>query len=406
MPLTVLSCGIDPQPNNARFTSWGEWADQVYGSAKLLALDESFSKKGKPLGADARSKMETALRASRKGKNILVLASGDALFHGVGGTIQSLAEYRDEITYLPAETAFQALFHKLGMAWDTARVFSAHFCTAMEIPFGEILSCTLPVIYGGSKFTAADLARLCVKWLPASASRDAIIAEELGTDKEKILKGPLADLAKKSVSATSILVLLPSEETKSSPVLSLGRENDFYEKENNLITGEEVRAIILSKLRLPAWGLLWDIGAGSGSIGLEAASLRPRLRVLGMEKNPDRAPIIQKNRERLACPNYLLFQGEAPDQLGLFPRPDRIFIGGGGEKLTDILSACFDSLKPGGILVASAVTLESKHALYDWHPERRSEYLEISISKEQNIAGKYHHLKQQNSISLFTFTKA
>ena len=89
-----------------------------------------------------------------------------------------------------------------------------------------------------------------------------------------------------------------------APILTLGLPEEDYERENNLITASDVRAVILSRLRLPAWGTLWDIGAGSGSVGLEAAGLRPNLNVVGIERKPERGAIIKRNRARLGVSNY------------------------------------------------------------------------------------------------------
>lgn len=403
-PLTILSCGIDPAGTSSRFSHWGNWADCVYGSAKLLSLNPAFEEKGVRLGADARQKAQEALSASREGKNILLLASGDALFHGIGGTIRSLSQPKDDLTFLPAETAFQALFHRMGQPWDAAKLFSVHF--AEEPPLAEILSAPLAVVYGGTRPTAADLAGLCIEWLPGCADRMAVLAENLGTEGERIKEGTLGELSRETAAPTSLLVLLPPERADQSPILPLGRDNDIYDKENNLITGEEVRAVILSKLQLPAWGVLWDIGAGSGSIGMEAAGLRPDLQVYGLEKNKSRQGMILENTRRLARPNYTLQAGSAPDDLALLPHPDRIFIGGGGSDLATILEQSYDALTPGGLMVISAVTLESTQTLYSWHPERRTGYLEINIAREHSLAGKYHHLKTQNRISLFIFKKS
>ena len=402
-PLTILSCGIDSLPDSPRFSEWKQGVDIVYGSEKLLQLSPEWAEKGIRIGSDARQKAQEALDASRSGKNVLLLASGDALFHGIGCTIRSLANAQDELKFIPAETAFQTLFHRLGQSWDAARLFSVHF--SENTPLREILSSPLAVVYGGTSPTASDLAHLCIEWLPACADRMAVLAENLGTENEKILQGTLANLSRETSSPTSILVLLPPENANQSPLLPLGINNDLYDKENNLITGEEVRAIILSKLKLPAWGVLWDIGAGSGSIGLEAAGLRPDLQVCGLEKNESRLGIIRDNVRRFAATNYTLHPGTAPGDLNALPHPDRIFIGGGGSKLSQIMETCYDMLNPGGVIVASTVTLESLHILYDWHPERRESFVEINIAREQSLAGKYHHLNTQNRISLFTFSK-
>ena len=403
-PLTVFSCGIGPlHPSPALLDKLAE-AQSLYASAALLKECPPCNARRIPIGKNAREQAREALEEARQGGNIVVLASGDALFHGMGGTLQSLACDEDRLEFIPAPTAFQALFHRLGMPWDRARCFSAH--STEEVPWGDILAQPLPVLYGGHPLTACRLAGEAVQFHPPAAERSAVAAECLGTPGERILKGTLAELAREECAPTSLLLLLPDERSGAAPILPLGLPADFYEKENNLITGEEVRAVILSKLRLPAWGVLWDVGAGSGSIGLEAAALRPGLSVYGLERQDSRLELIRRNSRKLGCVNYACIQGEAPEALAALPAPDRVFIGGGGGALESILQACFDALNPGGLLAASAVTTESEHLLYGWNAAARTGMFSLDIASESSIAGTYHHLRHGNRITLFTYSRA
>ncbi len=172
-----------------------------------------------------------------------------------------------------------------------------------------------------------------------------------------------------------------------APILTLGLPEEAFERENNLITASDVRAVILSRLRLPAWGTLWDVGAGSGSVGLEAAALRPNLNVLGIERKPERGAMIERNRPGWASPiirstrrRPLELNPCAPPRAPAFPTPcggplpsptpDRVFIGGGGRDLPALLTACWKRLRPDGLMAASAVTLESFRALPHGLPTR------------------------------------
>lgn len=403
-PLTVFSCGTGPlQPSPALLGKLTE-AQSIYASSALLEACPPSDARRIPIGKNAREQAREALEEARHGNNVVVLASGDALFHGMGGTLQSLACDGDRLEFVPAPTSFQALFHRLGMAWDRARCFSAH--STEYIPWGEILAQPLAVIYGGHPFTACRLAAAAMEFHPSAAGRSAVAAQCLGMADERILQGTLAELAREECSPTSMLLLLPDNRPGAAPVLPLGLPADFYEKENNLITAEEVRAVILSKLRLPAWGVLWDVGAGSGSIGLEAAALRPGLSVYGLERQAGRLELMRRNCRRLGCVNYACMQGEAPEALDALPKPDRVFLGGGGAALESILQACFDALNPGGLLVASAVTTESEHLLYGWNAAARTGMFSLDIASESPIAGTYHHLRHGNRITLFTYSRA
>ncbi len=220
---------------------------------------------------------------------------------------------------------------------------------------------------------------------------------------------------------TSILVIFPAAHadchaqdaaatTRGSasiqaPILALGLPEEAFERENNLITASDVRAVILSRLRLPAWGTLWDVGAGSGSVGLEAAALRPALGIHGIERNPERCAMIERNRLGMGIANYTLHPGDALSVIrascpespapsacgGILPDPDRVFIGGGGKDLPALLTACRNRLRSNGLIVVSAVTLESFRALLSWAPDHRAGLCRIDIANECLLAK--HHLR-------------
>ena len=578
--LDVISCGIG-FPHDAATLTLLEKAEVLYGSRTLLERCPITEAERRVIGAQARRDASDALAAARAGRRVVALASGDALYHGFGGTLHALAGPEDAITYHPGITAFQAFFHRIGQPWDEARLFSAH--GGEEVPAREIAESRLAVAYGGSRHNAADIARAVLAFHPGAARRRAVIAERLGSPDERIIAGTLEDAARLHCGPTSILALFPDtceEETpldtqtgpasrlaeeaapavsalsgvdcmetipgdpalsgvdgaetapdvpaspdvhgvdkapasqnpgtpgsspvsgdgrrtdaggpspassfspQAAPILPLGLPEEDYERENNLITASDVRAVILSRLRLPAWGTLWDIGAGSGSVGLEAAGLRPGLHVCAVERQPGRCALIERNRLRLGVPNYTLYNGDAleavralgpsemmpngnnqdattpgqsapdarplhqpspafpsertPDaqpphqsnvlgrdggpgegttllQKGfpspgsrptpLLPDPDRVFIGGGGKDLPDLLDACMERLKPGGLMVAGSVTLESFCALYGWRPGRRVGLCRLDVANERPIAGTHRHLKHQNTITLFIFQK-
>ena len=407
--LDVLSCGVD-FPKDACALELIAGADVVFGSQALLAacpVDLRDARRdvwrdARCIGAQARENAAEALALCRAGRRVVVLASGDALYHGFGGTLSGMAQSGDNLVFHPGITAFQALFHRLGLPWEDAALFSVH---ASDLPLRAIAEAPLAVVYAGTRTPAHAVARAVIDFHPAAAERRAVLAERLGTADERLLSGTLAELASADCGPTSILVLFPETANGPAPVLALGLPESDFERENNLITASDVRAVILSRLRLPAWGVLWDIGAGSGSVGLEAAALRPRLRVFGVERKPERSAIIERNRQHLGVINYSLHLGEALSliQGDALPAPDRIFIGGGGHDLPQLLHVCQQRLRPGGLVVASSVTLESFHALYA--APQRCGLCRLDIAQEAPLAGTHRHLKPQNTIHLFSFQK-
>lgn len=414
--LDVISCGTGFPADAAALVAA---ADAVFGSRFLKEACPIPARDFRVMAARTREDAEDALRLCREGRRVVVLASGDALFRGVGGVISRLARPDDPVIFHPGVTAFQALFHRLGLPWDDARMFSVH--AGGEIPARAIAEAPLAVIHAGTA-SIRDVARAVIAAHPASAERAAVVAERLGRPEERLAAASLAEIAEADFHPTSLLAVFPHRRTPgcgpagdpdapaAAPELSLGLPDERYVFENHLITAPEVRAAILAALRLPAWGVLWDVGAGSGSVGLEAAGLRPHLRVFAAERVAERCAMLEENRRRLGVANHVIRQGAAPDILRRdarppLPDPDRVFVGGGGRDLPDILSVCMDRLAPGGLLVAAAVTLESLRTLLDWMPERRAGLFRMDAAGERPLADRWSHLKPRNGIHVFSFRR-
>ena len=411
--IDIVSCGTG-FPSNTGVLTLLEEADAVYGSRSLMALCPVPVKSTRTIGSCVRKDAEEALALAREGKRVVVLASGDALYHGLGGTLAALRKPGDDLAYHPGITAFQALFCRLGLPWQDARLFCVH--SGEGLPSRGIAEAPLSVTYAGSRYPAHAIARAVLGAHPASARRAAIIAERIGSDDERILSGTLGELADAACGPTSILVIFPAAHadchvqdaaatTRGSasiqaPILALGLPEEAFERENNLITAS-------------------DVGAGSGSVGLEAAALRPDLSIHGIERNPERCATIERNRLSMGIANYTLHPGNALSVIhascpeprapsaygGILPDPDRVFIGGGGKDLPALLTACRNRLRSNGLIVVSAVTLESFGTLLSWAPDHRAGLCRIDIANERPLAKTSHHLTPQNTIYVFTFHK-
>lgn len=424
----VISCGIRNELSKQCQALLAQ-ADIIFASRSLLvdvATKFNASAEHRPITAQAKDNAKEAIECAcfkgqgKQGRKVVILASGDALYHGFGGTlINAIDELRigedddtnaiaslPELVFHPNITAFQELFHRLGLPWSEAKLFSVHSGYENNLlPLRSFAENPLCVIYAGSRFLATDIAQKLVDFLPESASRPAVLAERLGSGDERILQVTLEEITKMTCGPTSILLLMPHSSCSTLPLV-LGLAEEFYDRERNLITASDARAIILSRLRLPSQGLMWDIGAGSGSVGLEAAALRPELEVVAVERKAERVAMVHTNAQRLGITNHFCVTGEAvPSICKLEGKPNRIFIGGGGAEIAEILHLCMGRLAPNGLILVSSVTLESFTALYQFHPEWRRDVTTISIARESTIAGQYHHMRHQNSLSFFTFSK-
>jgi len=177
-----------------------------------------------------------------------------------------------------------------------------------------------------------------------------------------------------------------------------------FEYEAGLITKEEVRAVIMAKLRQVP-GIMWDLGSGSGSVAIEAALLNRGLQVWAVEKSAERVRLIEDNACRQGCLDDLkIVCGKSLEVLEKLPGPDRIFIGGGGQEIAEITRNAFSRLASAGILVAATVALESRAALSSVLVDKCLEVVEINIARSKAL-GDGRLLKSENPIALYVFKK-
>ncbi|MDO5538029.1 MAG: bifunctional cobalt-precorrin-7 (C(5))-methyltransferase CbiE/decarboxylating cobalt-precorrin-6B (C(15))-methyltransferase CbiT, partial [Desulfovibrionaceae bacterium] len=332
--LDIVSCGTGPLSADALALCLA--CGHVFGSAGLAARLPAPADGGPephPLSPSPQKALLDAVALAMRGQRCAVLASGDALYHGLGGTLaRLLAEFSPEqsspfgctllslpfqVRFHPGTTAFQALFHRLGLPWDKARLFSVHAGTS---PLRPMLEAELAVIYAGLPLTGGKLAQALLRVHPASAGRLCLAAEKLGTEEERLFRGTLAEAADLAFGPTSILVLLPRG--AASPTLPLGLADTELAFENHCLTARRLRPVVLSCLDLPPRGVLWDLGAGAGSVGLEAALLQPGLAVHAVERKPARCANILANAERHGAAGLTLHEGGILETMEDLPKPD------------------------------------------------------------------------------------
>jgi len=213
------------------------------------------------------------------------------------------------------------------------------------------------------------------------------VCERLGYPDEKITMGSPAEIAAASFSDPNVVIIMKDRGQGTSVNFGLQEEDILHER--GLITKDKVRAATLHKLRLPQHGVFWDVGAGSGSVSLEAALLCPRLRVIAVEKEKGRVDTIAANVRRFNARNVEIINGSAPDALTDLPAPDRVFIGGSSGCLGDIVSYVSGAMS-SGIIVVNAASLETLHdALASLDENGFSvEVSEISVSRAKVVGGK------------------
>jgi precorrin-6B C5,15-methyltransferase / cobalt-precorrin-6B C5,C15-methyltransferase len=301
--------------------------------------------------SEALSRIEEALTVSDVG----VLAGGDPLFFGIGRTLcRSFGE--ETLQIYPAVSSMQMAFSRFKIPWDDAHFFSVHG-RGMENVVSQIGILTKVFLLTDAKNSPAVIAALLLESIGEkyAGCYTVHVAENLGEEDERLTTARLQEITQKDFSRLSVMIITRKvDETLSlRPRFGLREEEIIHSR--GLITKNEVRAAALHALRLPDTGVFWDIGAGSGSVGLEAARMFPLLRIFAVESKAEQIENILANRNRFNAFNIQVIHGNAPEILKSLPDPDRIFVGGSGGALQDILEKCAVRLKPGGTIVVNGV---------------------------------------------------
>lgn len=356
--ITVVGIGADGWRGlTERARAAIEAAELIVGSGRQLALIPET-------GAERRtwpSPMTPLLDELATGdvERVCVLASGDPMLHGVGATLaRRLGPGR--LTVIPHPSAFAIACARLG--WSEAET---ELVSAVAHP-AEVLAAALQpgrriVAYVTGVYGAAEIARVASE--RGYGPSRLIVLEELGGERERIVDSTAAQWGRRPA-AELHCVAVECRPEPTAPLLPRipGLPDEAFESDGQL-TKREVRAIALASLAPVPGQLLWDVGSGSGSVAIEWMRTDPSCRAIAVEARADRAERIRRNALRLGVPSLEVVHGRAPAALADLKAPDAIFIGGG---LTEegLLDRCLAALRPGGRIVANAVTLEGERILY------------------------------------------
>ncbi len=302
----------------------------------------------------------TAIRSTLPTGNIAVLASGDPLFYGIGKRL--LEEFLPgQLEFYPALSALQRACALFKTPWDDAVIVSLHGRQHHHIP-GLLLKNKKTIVFTDQNNSPQIIADKINKYLQSIGHIDLIkriafsVAENIGLPNANVFTGSLEETAKSNFSPLNILYLqLPHLQAQKQTSFDLGLTEDEISHSRGLITKNEVRAVTLHQLQLPRQGVFWDIGAGSGSISIEAARTNPRLTVYAVEHKEEELNNIKENIRRYDCFNVIPVFGRAPEVLTGLPAPDRVFIGGSTGSLADIVRLVAKQLTADGRLVINGV---------------------------------------------------
>ncbi len=380
--LTLIGIGEDgPDGLGAEARRLIAAAPAVFGGARHLELADTLIT-GERLAW--RSPFERSVEAivARRGTPVVVLASGDPFLYGVGATLsRRIAAH--EMRTIPAPSAFSLAAARLGWPLQETACVSLH---------GRALDLIRPHLHAGRHILALTsdetgpqaLADLLVA--NGFAETRLTVLEALGGGRERVRSTTAARFDFDAIDPLNVCALevVAGRAARVLPYAP-GLDDALFEHDGQ-ITKREVRAMTLSALSPRHGELLWDIGAGSGSVGIEWMLADPSLKAIAIEQAPERAARIARNAAAFGVPDLALVEGTAPAALAGLPAPDAIFIGGGGSE-AGVMKAATAALKRGGRLVANAVTLEMEALLLAEYAARGGLLTKIEIARPAPVGG-------------------
>ncbi|MDN7180846.1 precorrin-6y C5,15-methyltransferase (decarboxylating) subunit CbiE [Caballeronia sp. SEWSISQ10-4 2] len=395
--LTVVGIGEDGWRGLSRHARQALLAaDTIFGGARHLALLPAR------IGGERRAwpvPFTIAPVLEHRNERVCVLASGDPMMFGVGATFaRELAA--GEFCVVPAPSSLSLAATRLHWALQDVTVVSlvGRPVAALEMqlhPGARIF------VLSSDASSPSRVAELLTK--RGFGSSRLTVFEHLGGEQERRIDEIASAWQAIDVAALNLVAIECVAENHARRLpLTPGLPDDAYQHDGQL-TKRDVRAITLSRLAPEPGELLWDVGAGCGSIGIEWMRSHTCCRAIAIEADIQRQRLIEHNRDALGVPGLQLIEGEAPGALTGLPQPDAIFIGG-GVTAPDMLDTCWSHLRKGGRMIVNAVTIQSEATLVAWRALHGGEMTRISIAHAQPL-GAFDTWRQALPITLLHAVK-
>lgn len=360
-PIWVIGLGVgDKLPLLPEAEAILQQASLLVGGQRLLAAFESHPAAKIPIGRNLEEVI-SRLHARREDEKVVVLASGDPGFHGIGGTL--LEHFPPaEVRLLPHVASLQAAFARASLHWNDAVFTSAHARSLAEVVGWAKRVPKLGILTDPVNTPAAIAASLLQAGIEDCR---AIVAENLGSDSERLFDARLSEVVRQDFAPLNVMLLVHAPGWQPHPLFA-PRPDEAYSHRRGLITKADIRALCLSRLALRETDVVWDIGAGSGAVSIEMAEIAWRGRVFAIEKGPENLGYLQQNIDRFGTLNVEVVPGEAPTALANLPAPSAVFIGGSGGQLLPILEQIAQSAVPRCRVTAAFALLENLLQAHGW----------------------------------------
>jgi precorrin-6Y C5,15-methyltransferase (decarboxylating) len=399
-PVTVVGIGADGwnglSPTARRAI---EGAGVLRGSARQLGLVPGEVRAERLPWPSPMGPALATLLEEHPGRRIVVLASGDPMLSGVGASLVRL-HGPGAVHVVPHPSSVSLACARLGWAVEETAVVTV-VGRALELVAPHLTPGRRLLVLGSDGGTPAEVAALCAR-LGYGASRITALAQ-LGGPAEHALTGSAADWPHGVVDPLVVTAVEAVADAGTVPLPTVpGLPDDAFEDDGQL-TKREVRAVTVARLAPLPGQLLWDVGAGAGSIGIEWMRVHPSCRAVAVESHPDRVARIERNAARLGVPGLRVVEGRAPEALTGLPTPDAIFVGGGATT-PELLETCWSALSAGGRLVANAVTVESEAVLAAWFARVGGDLVRIGVQRAQPV-GSYTGWRPAMPVTIFAVVR-
>ena len=400
--LTVIGIGDDGYAGLGREARRALFAAQaVTGGARHLAmLPTRVQALREPWPQPFGIEPLLALRATHE--RVCVLASGDPMFYGVGATLARHVA-AGEMDVLPAPSSLSLAAARLGWALQDVAAVSLVGRPLDGLRRHLHARSRVLALSADGRTPAALAAFLAAQGYGATR---LTVFEHLGGPLERRIEGRADAWHADEVAALNLVAFECGADDAAAAArawtLTPGLPDDAYRHDGQL-TKRDVRALTLARLAPTPGALLWDVGAGSGSIGIEWMRAHAACRAIAIESNGERQRFIEHNRSALGVPALQLVAGRAPDALAGLAAPDAVFVGG-GVTVPGVLETCWARLPSGGRLVANAVTVQSEAALVAWRAQHGGTLTRIGIGEAEPL-GRFDTWRQALPVTLYEAVK-
>lgn len=387
-PINIIGVGQSAADMTVYHLELIKECDVLVGGKRLLKMFDTRDKKILVIKSKL-SLLIDSIKEEAKSRKVVVLASGDPLFYGIGATLTRYFK-KDQLTIHPNISSISAAFAAIKEPWHDARLISLHGKDSERLAIacrkGEEKIALLTDPKNDPHFIAHSLIRENI------LAYKLCVLEQLGHPQEQKLQWFDHPEALKGITFSQPNIVILKRKPKIKDIVSrethIGMNDNSFHHQQGLITKSEVRAVTLSKLKITRNDMvLWDIGAGSGSVSVEASQLLPNGKIFAIEKHPERISDIMDNCKKFNCHNVSVVNDQFPSKTDTFDQPHRIFIGGGGKHIGKIIQHACDSLKKEGVIVINTVLLQTMEKAIRVLEENRfsPQVIQLQISRSKTM---------------------